>query len=114
MTVHVIRLVPFPGSREPTGTIVWDDVAGEIHGDDEFSEHIRRRVVSAEMEGSTPAHPIPCMVPIIDPLRNAAEMAAILGWDYVLPDWLEDKYPKLPEDESFDDDDDTPIADVIY
>ena len=114
MTVHVVKLVPHPGSQEPEGTIVWDDEAGEIHGDDAFAEHVRRRIALAEQSGSTPAHPYPRSIAIIDPLRVAAEMAAILGWFYVLPDWLMEKYPKLPPEEPFADDEGEPTVDVIY
>ena len=114
MTVYVIKLTPHPGSREPAGTIVWDAEAGEIRGSDEFSEYIRRRIALAEQYGSTPAHPSPRNITIIDPLRDVAEMAAILGWSYVLPDWLMEKYPKAPSEEPFDDDGGEPMVDVIH
>lgn len=114
MTVHVVKLVPHPGSQEPEGTIVWDDEAGEIHGDDAFAEHVRRRIALAEQAGSTPAHPVPRNITIIDPLRDAAEMAAILGWYYVLPDWLMAKYPAMPPEEPFADDEGEPTLDVIH
>lgn len=114
MTVRSIELRPLPGSREPAGTIVWDDERGEIVGDDPLSERIRRTIALAEQTGHVRVHPYPCSVAIIDPLRDARELAAILGWYYFLPDWLMASYPKEPPNDDGDEDSDVPYADVIH
>lgn len=114
MTVRTIPLEPHPGSRERAGTLVWDDESGTIYGDDDFAERVRFLVSMAEQRGLQPAHPIPFSVDIIDPLRELGEMAAILGWHWRLPEWLNEHYPKVAPDEDGGEDSDVPYADVNY
>ncbi len=100
---HVIDLVPMPGNpAEPAGAVVWDDRAGTVIGDEPAASRLRGMLEAARRQGSTATHPIPSSTPITDPFRVRCDFAAVLGWCYVLPAWLEADYPRAPRDDSRD------------
>lgn len=100
---HVIDLVPMPyNPREPAGAVVWDDRAGTVTGDEPAASRLRSMLEAAKQHGSTGTHPIPSSIAITDPFHVRREFAAVLGWCYTLPAWLEADYPRQPRDVSRD------------
>jgi hypothetical protein len=66
----------------------WDDETGEVTGRD--ADH----VLACFQEGSVPAHPIPWAWNLTS-TKNKTDIAAVIGYDNLLPDVLKDFYPQI-------------------
>ena len=66
----------------------WDDTTGEISGRDAAS------VLKSFEEGYVPAHPIPADH-ILTSTKSKTDIAAIIGYSYILPPELEGYYPEI-------------------
>jgi len=72
----------------------WDPTAGAVRGAD--AAHVRALAEEALRSGVAMGHPYPTPYPVSDPLRNAGELAVLLGMVWRLPDELERAYPAPP------------------
>jgi hypothetical protein len=71
----------------------WDEVAGTVKGDG--ADYVE----AVASNGKCDLHPLPASHTFSDePLKNREDMAAIIGWEHVVPDWLMPYYPKVKEE----------------
>jgi hypothetical protein len=70
----------------------WNDETGEVTGKD--AEYIHDSFAA----GNAAAHPYPWSWKLTS-TKNKTDMAAVVGWNHVLPDVLKDHYPRLKEDD---------------
>lgn len=71
----------------------WDPITGELRGED--AALISDRVESAIRSGGVTGHPHPTAYKVADPLHSLAEMAVILGNDWLLSPDLASAYPRI-------------------
>jgi hypothetical protein len=97
---HEFNLQPITRNSKPL-VFGWDSSTGELWGPDAAT--VTRLVDFAIADGSVGVEPFPASMDIKDPLRNEAEMAAILGSRWILPDSISRFYPKIGKSEISDD-----------
>jgi hypothetical protein len=91
---HVFKLASNVWHKGPL-SFAWDDETGELSGPDAaVVEALARQAVQ---DGAVPLHPEPGRYPVQNPLRNPAELAALLGYWWQLPPELQRHYPPLKD-----------------
>ncbi|HXG27270.1 MAG TPA: hypothetical protein VNJ47_00275 [Nevskiales bacterium] len=97
--IRQLDLEPFD-ARDPRLILSWDPETGEISGPG--AAFVRGRMEGSP-DGFVSCHPVPYYHPLSrDPLRSMTDMAAILGFEYKLPDDLQEHYPQPEEDPEAD------------
>lgn len=85
--IHELRCAPIT-PRAGALVVDWDDEAGTVSGPG--AEHIQRWARC----GTVPLHPRPATHTLSDaPLKTPADLAAIIGIDHHLPEFLAGHYP---------------------
>ena len=74
----------------------WDSETAELSGKD--ASVVLEIIKAAVSQGSTALRPPPNSYDIDDPLTKPDQMAAVLGFNWQLPEDLQAAYPQLPEE----------------
>lgn len=93
---HKFTLQPAVWHQKPL-EFEWDAESGEIKGTG--ASTVRVLVASALENGEAVGHPYPTTFSISDPLHDAAEMAVLLGNDWILSGALMAAYPKSEDND---------------
>lgn len=90
MTIHTFTLEAHTGIG--VSSLTWDDQTGELTGP--LADDVRALL----LDGSTPCHPFAWGYTFHagDRTTSAEVLAAVLGWEWRLPDWLAGHYPQMP------------------
>lgn len=76
----------------------WDDVNGVVSGPS--AEDVMQQIKWAKKEEGCDLHPHGCWHTLSDdPLKSRVDMAALIGYWYMLPEELEKYYPEYVPDE---------------
>lgn len=90
MTIHTFTLEAHTGGG--VSSLTWDDRTGELSGPlvDDVREVLRI--------GCAPCHPYSWgyTFPAGEGTKSPEVLAAVLGWEWRLPEWLRAHYPQMP------------------
>lgn len=86
---------PNPDPDRAALSFTWDSRTGTVSGAD--AERVMM-LVKSHIGGVSPHRMQPENWPINDPLHNPVEMAALLGYWWILPPELERHYPIIADD----------------
>lgn len=86
--------------HQPDISFEWDPEARKVQGQD--SQRVLELILDAVKAGEVTSHPYPTTYRISNPLGEPAEMAAVLGQYWVLPEWLVAALPQFHEEDAID------------